>query len=217
MKYRPADFAPIIVLAKFPNALMVNKDLPVKSAMELVDYAKKNPAALNGGSSGTGSSGHLSLEMFKAMTGAPIQNVFYKGAAPTKIDLSAGRIQVVLDNIPGYLSELQTGSVRMLAVGTKTRLETFPDVPTLDEAGVTGYEASVWYAMAAPAGTPQAIIQNVNAAAQAALNAPDVKERLKQLQGLAVGGSPGDAAKFFSDESTRWKAIIEKTGTKVTQ
>jgi tripartite-type tricarboxylate transporter receptor subunit TctC len=217
MKYRPADFAPIIVLAKFPNALMVNKDLPVKTAMELVVYAKKNPAALNGGSSGTGSSGHLSLEMFKSMTGAPIQNVFYKGAAPTKIDLSAGRIQVVLDNIPGYLSELQSGSVRMLAVGTKTRLETFPDVPTLDEAGVTGYEASVWYAMAAPAGTPQSIIQSVNAAAQAALNAPDVKDRLKLLQGLAVGGSPGDAAKFFSDESARWKTIIEKTGTKVTQ
>ena len=217
MRYKPSDLAPIIVLAKFPNALIVNKDLPVKSAMELVEYARKNPAALNGGSSGAGSSGHLSLEMFKSMTGVQTQNVFYKGAAPTKIDLAAGRIQVVLDNIPGYQSELQTGSVRMLAVGTKSRLATYPDVPTLDEAGVKGYESSVWYAMAAPKGTPQAIIQRVNAAAQAALDAPDIQERLKQLQGISVGGSPDDAARFFAEESQRWKLIIEKSGAKVEQ
>lgn len=214
MRYKPSDLAPIIVLAKFPNALIVTKDLPVKNTMEFIDYAKKNPTALSGGSSGTGSSGHLSLEMFKSMTGAPVQNVFYKGAAPTKIDLAAGRIQVVLDNIPGYLSEIQSGSVRMLAVGTKTRLSTFPDVPTIDESGVPGFEASVWYAMAAPKGTPHAIVQAVNTAAQAALNAPDVQERLKQLQGIAVGGSPDDAGKFFADESARWKIIIEKTGAK---
>lgn len=214
LRYRPSDFAPIIVLAKFPNALMVNKDLPVKSAMELVEYAKKHPTALNGGSSGASSSGHLSLEMFKYLTGAPVQNVFYQGAAPTKIDLAAGRIQVVLDNIPGYMSELQGGTVRMLAVGTKTRLETFPDVPTLDEAGVKGYESSVWYAMAAPKGTPPAIIQKVNAAARAALEAPDVQERLKQLQGIAVGGSPDDAGHFFAEEAQRWKVIIEKGGIK---
>jgi tripartite-type tricarboxylate transporter receptor subunit TctC len=167
MRYKPSDFAPIIVLAKFPNALIVNKNLPVKTAMELVEYAKKNPTALNGGSSGAGSSGHLSLEMFKSMTGAPVQNVFYKGAAPTMLDLVAGRIQVVLDNVPGYLSELQAGRLRMLAVGTKARLPTFPDVPTLDEAGVKGYESSVWYALAAPRGTPQAIIQKLNAASGA--------------------------------------------------
>jgi len=216
MRFQPSDFAPVILLAKFPNALIVHKDLPVKSALELVDYAKKNPAALNGGSSGVGSSGHLSLEMFKTMTGAPVQNVFYKGAAPTKIDLAAGRIQVVLDNIPGYLSEIQSGSVRMLAVGTKTRLATFPDVPTLDEAGVKGYEASVWYAMAAPKGTPQAILARANGAAQAAIDAPDVQERIKQLQGLSVGGSPEDAGKFFAEESARWKTIIEKSGIKAT-
>jgi tripartite-type tricarboxylate transporter receptor subunit TctC len=214
MRYKPSDFAPIIVLAKFPNALIVNKNLPVKTAMELVEYAKKNPTALNGGSSGAGSSGHLSLEMFKSMTGAPVQNVFYKGAAPTMLDLVAGRIQVVLDNVPGYLSELQAGRLRMLAVGTKARLPTFPDVPTLDEAGVKGYESSVWYALAAPRGTPQAIIQKLNAAAQAALGAPDVQERIKALQGISVGGSPDDAGRFFVEESQRWKVIIDKSGAK---
>jgi tripartite-type tricarboxylate transporter receptor subunit TctC len=215
MKYRPEDFAPIILVAQFPNALMVNKDLPVKSTAELVEYAKAHPTALNGGSSGAGSSGHLSLEMFKSMTGAPVQNIFYKGAAPTKIDLASGRIQMVVDNIPGYLSELQAGTVRMLAVGTKQRLPSYPDVPTLDEAGVKGYESSVWYAMAAPRGTPAAISQKVNAAAQAALQSPDVQEKIKQQQGLVMGGTPEDAARFFAEESRRWKAIIEKTGAKI--
>ena len=215
MKYRPDDFAPIILLAQFPNALMVNKDLPVKTVAELIAYAKKNPTSLNGGSSGAGTSGHLSLEMFKSMTGAPVQNIFYKGAAPTKIDLASGRIQVVLDNIPGYLSELQSGTVRMLAVGTKARLPSFPDVPTLDEAGVKGYESSVWYAMAAPKGTSPAIIQKVNAAAQAALQSPDVQERIRQQHGIVMGGTPEDAARFFTEESRRWKAIIEKTGAKI--
>lgn len=215
MKYRADDFAPIILIAQFPNALMVNKDLPVKSTAELVEYAKKNPTALNGGSSGAGSSGHLSLEMFKSMTGAPVQNIFYKGAAPTKIDLASGRIQMVVDNIPGYLSELQSGSVRMLAVGTKQRLPSYPDVPTLDEAGVKGYEASVWYALAAPKGTPAAIVQKVNAAAQAALQSPDMQEKIRLQQGLVMGGTPEDAARFFAEESRRWKAIIEKTGAKI--
>jgi len=215
MRYRPEDFAPIILVAQFPNALMVNKDLPVKSAAELIEYAKKNPTALNGGSSGAGSSGHLSLEMFKSMTGAPVQNIFYKGAAPTKLDLASGRIQMVVDNIPGYLSELQAGSVRMLAVGTKARLPSFPDVPTLDEAGVKGYESSVWYAMAAPKGTLPAIIQKVNAAAQAALQSPDVQDRIKKQHGIVMGGTPDDAARFFGEESRRWKTIIEKTGAKI--
>jgi tripartite-type tricarboxylate transporter receptor subunit TctC len=152
--------------------------------------------------------------MFKSMTGTPVQNVFYKGAAPTKIDLAAGRIQMVLDNVPGYLSELQSGSVRMLAVGTKTRLATYPDVPTLDEAGVKGYESSVWYALGAPKGTPQSIIQKLNAASQAALDAADMQERIKQLQGITVGGTPEDAGKFFAEESQRWKVIIEKSGAK---
>lgn len=215
MKYRPDDFTGIILLAQFPNALMVNKDLPVRTVAELVEYGKKNPTALNGGSSGAGTSGHLSIEMFKSMTGVPVQNVFYKGAAPTKLDLASGRIQLVLDNIPGYLSELQSGSVRLLAVGTKVRLASFADTPTLDESGVKGYESSVWYAMAAVKGTPAAIVQRANAASQAALKAPDMQERMKQLHGIVMGGTPDDANRFFAEEARRWKVIIEKTGAKL--
>jgi tripartite-type tricarboxylate transporter receptor subunit TctC len=214
MHYKPSDFAPIALLATFPNALIVNKDLPVKTVAEFIDYAKKHPHELNGGSSGTGSSGHLSLELFKSMTGAPVQNVFYKGAAPTKLDLVAGRIQVVLDNVPGYLGEIKNGSLRMIAVGTKTRLPTFPDVPTLDEAGVKGYESSVWYALAAPKDTPAAIVQQLSAATQALLKEPEVIDRIKQLQGIPMGGTPEDANRFFAQESLRWKAVIDKAGIK---
>lgn len=215
MKYKPSDFAPIAVLASFPNALIVNKDLPVHTVAEFIDYARKHPKEINGGSSGAGSSGHLSLELFKSMTGAPVQNIFYKGAAPTKLDLVSGRIQVVLDNIPGYLGEIQNGSLRMIAVGTKERLPTFPDVPTLDESGVKGYESSVWYALAAPRGTPPAILQKLSSETQALLKEPDVLERIRQLQGLPVGGTPEDASRYFAQESRRWKVVIEKSGAKV--
>lgn len=214
IKYKPSDFAPIALLATFPNALIVYKDLPVKTVSEFIEYAKKHPAEMNGGSSGIGSSGHLSLELFKSMTGAPIQNVLYKGAAPTKLDLVAGRIQVVLDNVPGYLGEIQNGSLRMLAVGTKVRLPTFPDVPTLDEAGVKGYESSVWYAMAAPKGTPAATLQQLSTATQALLKEPDVIEHVKQLQGIPMGGTPEDAARYFVQDSARWKAVIDKASIK---
>ena len=215
MRYRPSDFAPIIVLA-IPNALIVNKDLPVRTTMELVEYAKRTRPSSTAAFQAR-EAWHLSLEMFKSMTGAPIQNIFYKGAAPTKIDLAAGRIQVVLDNIPGYQSELQAGSARMLAVGTKARLPSLPDVPTLDEAGVKGYESSVLVPDRRAEGHPPSIIQRLNAAAQAALDAPEIQERLKQLQGISVGGSPDDAGRFFVEESVRWKAIIEKSGAKVEQ
>jgi tripartite-type tricarboxylate transporter receptor subunit TctC len=214
MTYKPADFAGVILLGQFPNALMVHRDLPARSVADLIAYAKKNPTALNGASSGSGTSGHLSLEMFKALTGTQIQNVFYKGAALSKIDLAAGRVQVAIDNIPGYLSELNSGSVRMLAVGTKMRLPAWPDIPTLDEAGVKGYESSVWYAMAAPRATPDIIVRRVNEAAGNALRTPQMQERFRQLHGIAMGGTPEDANRYFAEETKRWQHIIATAGIK---
>jgi tripartite-type tricarboxylate transporter receptor subunit TctC len=214
MNYKPADFAGVILLGQFPNALMVYRDLPVKTVGDLIGYAKKNPTALNGASSGSGSSGHLSLEMFKALTGVQMQNVFYKGAALSKIDLAAGRVQVAIDNIPGYLSELTSGTVRMLAVGTKSRLPGWPDIPTLDEAGVKGYESSVWYAMAAPRATAANIVRRINEVAGNALRTPQMQERFKQLHGIPMGGTPEDANRYFAEETQRWKTIIAAAGIK---
>ena len=208
MGYKPSDFSGVVLIAQFPNAMMVWKDLPVRTAADVIEYAKRNPTALNGGSSGNGSSGHLSLEMFKAMTGTQIQNVFYKGAALSKLDLAAGRLQIVIDNIPGYLSELQSGAVRMIAVGTRARLPSFPEVPTLDESGVKGYESSVWYALAAPRAVPPPIIRRLNEASNLALKSPDFQERVKQLHGIMMPGTPEDADRFFAEESQRWKGII---------
>lgn len=212
MNYKPADFTGVMLLAQFPNALMVYRDLPVKSTAELIAYAKKNPTVLNGASSGSGTAGHLALEMFKSLTGTQIQNVFYKGAALSKLDLATGRVHVAIDNIPGYLSELSSGTVRMLAVGTRARLPSFPDIPTLDEAGVKGYESSVWYAMAAPRATPGTLVMRLNQAAANALRQPQMQERLKQLHGIAMGGTAQDADRYFADESRRWGKIIQSAG-----
>jgi tripartite-type tricarboxylate transporter receptor subunit TctC len=215
MTYKPEDFAGIFLIAEFPNALMVYKDMPVKSVGELIDYAKKHPQAVNGASSGIGSSGHLSIEMFKWMTGVQITNVFYKGAAQSKVDLAAGRVQMAIDNIPSYLSEIINGSVRLLAVGTRSRLPSYPDIPTLDEAGLHGYQSSVWYALAAPKGTPAALVDKINAVANAALKSPDIQKHLKELRGSPMGGSPADSERFFAEESKRWKGIIAASGAKI--
>ena len=212
LNYKPAEFVGISLLADFPNALLVSKDQPFHSVKDVIDYAKKHPNALNGGSSGVGSSGHLSIEMFKKITGANVTNVFYRGAAAAKIDLSTGRIQLVIDNIPGYLSELNAGKVRMLAVGTTTRLKNYPNVPTMEEAGVPGYQATVWYAIAAPKGTPITIVDMMNKAVNDALKQDDVKKMLALQSGVAMGGTPADADRFFQDETKRWGTVIKAAG-----
>ena len=133
---------------------------------------------------------------------------------PAKIDLSTGRIQLVIDNIPGYLSEINAGKVRMLAVGTTTRLKNYPDVPTMEQAGVPGYQSTVWYAMAAPKGTPAAIVDTVNKAVNKALGQSDVAKMLALQSGVVMGGSPADADRFFRDETKRWGGVIKAAGIK---
>lgn len=212
LSYKPTDFASICLIADFPNALLVNKDQPFKSAKDVIAFAKEHPTELNSGSSGSGSAGHLSTEMFKKMTDTKITNVFYSGAAASRIDLAAGRIQMVIDNVPSYLSEINAGSVRMLAVGTRKRLKNYPDVPTMDEAGVPDYQSTVWYAFAAPKGTPAEIVGSLNKAVNEALEEDDVKKMLALQSGVPMGGTPEDADRFFRDESRRWNAVITAAG-----
>ncbi len=212
LPYKPAEFVAICLLADFPNALLVNKEQPFQSVEDVVAYAKKHPDELNGGSSGSGSAGHLSIEMFKKLTDTRITNVFYSGAAASRVDLSAGRIQLVIDNVPSYLSEINAGSVRMLAVGTKKRLSNYPDVPTMDEAGVSGYQSTVWYALAAPKGTPRDIVEKLNTAVNDALKQDDVLKMLAIQSGVAMGGTAADAERFFQDETKRWGSIITAAG-----
>ena len=212
LSYKPEEFVGICLIAMYPNALIVNKDQPFQSVKDVIAYAKEHPDTLNAGSSGVGSSGHLSLEMFKRITGTKITNIFYRGAAATKLDLTPGRIQMVIDNIPSYLGEINSGEVRMLAVGTKERLPNYPDVPTLDEASVPGYQSTVWYALAAPKGTPLEIVNMLNRTVNDALEQDDVKKILATQSGMAMGGTPADADRFFREEAERWRTVITAAG-----
>lgn len=212
LKYKPADFVAVCLLADFPNAFLVNREQPFHAVKEVIAYAKGHPNELSGGSSGSGSSGHLSIEMFEKLTDTKITNVFYSGAASSRVDLSAGRIQLVIDNIPGYLSEINSGAVRMLAVGTRARLRNYPDVPTMEEAGVSDYQSTVWYALAAPRGTPTEIVTILNEAVNDALKDDDVSKVLAIQSGAAMGGTPADAERFFRDEARRWGGVITSAG-----
>lgn len=212
LTYRPAEFVAVCLLADFPNALLVNKEQPFHSVKEVIAYAREHPSELSGGSSGSGSAGHLSIEMFEKLTDTKITNVFYSGAAASRVDLSAGRIQLVIDNIPSYLSEINSGAVRMIAVGTRARLRNYPDVPTMEEAGVPHYQSTVWYALAAPHGTPPEIVNMLNEAVNDALKEDDVGKVLAIQSGVAMGGTPADADRFFQDEARRWGAVISAAG-----
>jgi tripartite-type tricarboxylate transporter receptor subunit TctC len=213
MPFAPADFDVIAVVAKFPNALIVNKDVPATTVKEFIDYARANPGKLNGASAGIGTSGHLSLELLKNMAKVDIVHVPYQGAAPARFDLAAGRVQVVVDNIPSYVASVTDGSARLLGVGTRERLEEFPNVPTIEEAGgLPGFQAIVWYALAAPKGTPVEILDTLNRITNEVMAQPEFRQQLKNLHAIPVGGGRADAMAFIKDETARWKAVIAAAG-----
>ena len=209
------DFAPISLTAVVPNILVVNNALPVKSMRELVTYAKANPGKLAHGSPGLGSTGHMSAELFKSMTGVQITHVPYKGSAPTLQDLIGGQIQVVIDNIPPYLPQVQAGKIRALAVTTAKRSPAAPDLPTMEEAGLKGYDASSWFGLFAPAGTPRDVVTKISVESQRILNLPDVRERLLGLGAQPVGGTPEEFARFVQSEIAKWAGVIRAANIKL--
>lgn len=204
------NFAPISLVARVPNILVVNNSLPVKSVRELIAYGKANPGKLNHGSPGLGSTGHLSAELFKSSTGLNMTHVPYKGSAPTLADLVAGQIQVVIDNMPPYLPHVQSGKIRALAVTTAQRSAAAPELPTMQEAGVTGYEAGSWFGLLAPAGSPRDVIGKLSAETARILRLPDVKARLSALGAEPVGGTPGEFAAFIRSEQAKWRQVIRQ-------
>lgn len=209
------SFDPISLVARVPNILVVNNSLPVKSVAELIAYGKNNPGKLNHGSPGLGSTGHLSAELFKSATGLRMTHVPYKGSAPTLADLAAGQIQVVIDNMPPYLPQVQAGKIRALAVTTATRSAAAPNLPTIQEAGVKGYEAGSWFGLAAPKGVPADIIRKLSVETDRILKLPDVKERLVGLGAEPVGGKPEDFAAFIRSEQAKWRKVITQAGIKL--
>ena len=209
------NFAPISLVAQVPNILVVNNSLPVKSVKELLAYGNANPGKLNHGSPGLGSTGHLCAELLKGISGIKMTHVPYKGSAPTLADLAGGQIQVVIDNIPPYLPHVQAGKIRGLAVTTAQRSAAAPNLPTMQEAGVAGYEAGSWFGLLAPAGTPRDIVQKLSTETARILKLPEVNERLSALGASPVGGTPEEFAAFIRSEQAKWRKVIQQANIKL--
>ncbi len=209
------DFAPIILVAGVPNVLVVNPSLPVNSVQELIAYGKANPGKLNFASSGNGTSIHLSGELFKTMTGVQMAHIPYKGSAPALQDLAGGQVQLMFDNLPSALPLIKAGRLKALAVTSKTRAPALPDVPTVAESGLPGFEASSWFGLLAPAGTPQPVITKVNAEIAKWLATPEAKEKLTAQGANVVGGTPEDFARHIAAETAKWQKVVKESGAKI--
>ena len=209
LPYDPVkDFAAVSLTAIVPNILVVHNSLPAKNVQELIAYAKKNPGKLSFGSPGIGSTGHLSAELFKSLAGIDMVHVAYKGSAPTLQDLMGGQVQVVIDNIPPYLPQVKAGKIRALAVTPGKRSPAIPDLPTMAEAGVKGYEASTWFALFAPVDTPQEIVDKLSEETRRILALPDVREKLLSLGAQPSGSTPQELARFVESEIAKWGRVI---------
>jgi tripartite-type tricarboxylate transporter receptor subunit TctC len=205
------DIAPVGGVMRVPNVMEVNPAVPAKTVAEFIAYAKANPGKINWATSGNGTSVHLSGELFKLMTGVEMANIPYKGSAPALTDLIAGTVQVIFDNMPPSLPHIRSGTLRALAVTTATRSEALPDVPTVAET-VPGYEASAFFGMGVPKGTPPEIIEKLNKEINAALADPNIKARLADLGGMLIPGSPADFGKLVAAETEKWAKVIKDGG-----
>jgi tripartite-type tricarboxylate transporter receptor subunit TctC len=197
------------------NMLAVNNDLPVRTVAELIAYAKKNPGKLTNGSAGNGTTGHLGGELFKAMTGTEIVHVPYKGSAQAINDLIGGQIQVMFDNVPSIGLHVKAGRVRGLGVSALKRAASFPDIPTIAEAGVPGYETNAWGGVIGPARLPREVVTRLNAEIKAALAVPAVVERYKQLDSEIDGGTPEEFLALVRRETPKWAEVVRRSGAKI--
>ena len=208
LNYDPTRFVPITVLAIVPNVITARTDLPANSVRELIAYAKANPGKVVYASQGNGSTSHLSAQMFASMAGLDLVHVPYKGEGPALTDIVGGRVDIFIGNIAAALKFQQAGKVKFLGVANQRRSPVAPDIPTVTEAGLPGFIASAWFAMVAPPGTPNAIVQQLNAAAVEALRMPDVQKRYLDQGAEPVGNSTSEMAAFVKDEMARWQKVI---------
>jgi tripartite-type tricarboxylate transporter receptor subunit TctC len=210
-----ADFAPISLLVTVPNVLLVNPEFPANTVEELIAKLKAEPEAHAYASSGNGTPLHLSGELFKSMAGVDMVHVPYQGSGPALVDALSGAVPIIFDNLPSATEHMKAGTLRPLAVTTLERAASFPDVPTMDEAGVPGYETNTWNALFAPAGTPPEVVARLNEAAVAVVKDPAVKERLAGVGAVVVGSTSEELAAHVASEVARWKPVIEAAGVTV--
>lgn len=216
LNYDPIkDFAPIIQISKFPLVLEVKSDSPIKSLSDYLSFAKANPTKVSFGSAGNGTPQHLCPELIKKMSGASLQHVPYKGASPAVTDLLGGQIFSMCDIIVGSIKYIQGGQLRPLAVSTKTRAAILPDVPTMDEAGLKGFDYFAWHGIVAPAKTPPAIIARYNTALNEIFNDPDFRKKWEAIGSEVIGGSASDFSALILSEADRLSALVKGLGVQL--
>jgi tripartite-type tricarboxylate transporter receptor subunit TctC len=210
------DFAPITGLGMSPQALIVNPTLPVRTLSDLIDLARKKPGEINYGTFGIGSSGHLNIILLEGMTGTRFTPVHYRGAAPAVTDVIGGHIQMMIVSIGLVAQPWQSGQLKVLGFGSTTRLPQYPDVPTLAESGLPGYEAGSWYGLAAPKGTPRNNIDQLNAQTQRIFNDPVFRDKFLAPSFIfSIVSSPEAFAERIRSESAKWGKVIRDAGVKV--
>jgi tripartite-type tricarboxylate transporter receptor subunit TctC len=207
------DIAPVAGIARVPEVMVANPSVPAKTVPEFIAHAKANPRKLNMASGGIGTPSHVAGELFKMMTGIDMVHVPYRGTTPALTDLLGRQVQVTFVSVPSAIAYIRAGTLRPLAVTTKTRSDELPDVPAVDEF-VRGYEASNWYGIGAPKGTPAEIISKLNKEINAALADPKFKARLADVGGTALSGSPADLGKLIAEETEKWAKVIQFAGIK---
>ena len=209
------DFQPLVWAGSTQNALVVRNELGISNVRELVDYAKKNPGKLNFGSTGSGSSNHLSMELFMAMTGTRLTHVPYKGSAPAVMAMLGGEIDVLFDNVPNVMQQIKAGKLKAIAVTGTKRTALLPEVPTVAESGVPGYDVTVWFGMQMPAGVPKATIDRANRDIVQILKDPEVVKLFRD-QGVEVEASTPEAfGELLAREVPKWTKVVNDAGVKV--
>ena len=220
LPYDPVkDFAPITLIAHVPNVLVMAPEradkLGIRSASELIDYARKNPARLNYASGGNGSAGHMAGELMKSQANVSAVHIPYAGAAPAQLGLLAGQTDFMFDNLASATAQIKAGKLRALAVTTAQRATAMPDVPTMADAGLAGFDVSTWFGVFAPAGTPPAIVTRLNSAFGAALRSPDMRERLARMGADPAPGTPEQFAALVRSELAKYEKVVKFSGARV--
>ena len=218
LPYDPVkDLSPIVLACAAPLIMVVNPQLPVNNVQEFIALAKKQPGQLNYANSGNGTTAHLAGELFKKMAGIKMESVNYKGGGSSVIDTVAGRVQMFFSTIPAALPHLKSGKLRALAVTSKHRVEMVPDVPTVDESGLPGFEVVGWFGIFAPTGTPKTVIVKLNESINVVLKMPDIRERLARQGLIPGGGSPEDLRDLLSADLSKWGKLIKEIGIKTSE
>ncbi len=211
------DFVPVTLVASTPNVLLASPNFPAKDVKELIAMAKAKPGSINFGSTSHGGSPHLSGELLKTLAKIDIAHIPYKGGSPMLTDLMGGQIQIGFDNLPSSMSLIRAGKVRALAVTTNTRWPAAPEIPTLAEAGVPGYDMSAWFGLFAPGGTPKPIVDDLNKHIVAILKTPEMQKKLLELGAQPVGDTPEQFAAFVRDDNKKWQDVAKANNIKLVQ